>query len=111
MRVFATEIGFQQNIALKEFEVYGQPVTALSQAQRAAILPMRIAVSKTLLTLRNPQPGLMKIAVWNAQGRMLWSHEQNVTSATPVLTSSICKKKYEDFPRRFFSLKGCNAWK
>jgi beta-glucosidase len=92
VRVFAKEIGFQQNIALKEFEVYGQPVTALSQAQRAAVLPMHIAVSKTLLTLRNPQPGPMKLAVWNAQGRMLWSHEQNVTSATPVLTFDLQKE-------------------
>jgi beta-glucosidase len=92
VRVFAKEIGYQQNIALKEFEVFGQQAAALSPVQRSALWPLRVTVSKTMVTLRNPQPGPMKITVWNAQGRMLWSHEQQVSSATPVLAFDLQKE-------------------
>jgi beta-glucosidase len=92
VRVFAKEIGYQQYIALKEFQVYGQSVAVLSPAQRSSLMPLRIAVSKTVITLRNPQPGPMKITVWSAQGRMLWSHAQNVSSATPILAFDLQKE-------------------
>ena len=92
VRVFAKEITFQQNIALKEFEVFGQQAAAISPAQRSALWPLRVTVSKTVVTLRNPQPGPMKITVWNAQGRMLWAHTQQVSSATPVLAFDLQKE-------------------
>jgi beta-glucosidase len=92
VRVFAKEITYQQNIALKEFEVYGQAVAALSPVQLAGLRPLQISVMKTLVTLRHLQPGSMKITVWNAQGRILWSHVQQVSVATPVLTFDLQKE-------------------
>jgi beta-glucosidase len=92
IRVFAKEIDYQQKIALKEFEVYGQPVSVLSPAQRAAICPLRIALSKTMVILRNLQPGPLKITVWNAQGRMLWSHAQLESSTSGVIAFDLQKE-------------------
>jgi len=92
IRVFAKEIVYQQTIALKEFEVYGQLVAVLSPLQRAAMWPLHIVVNKTMVMVRNPQPGPMKITVWNAQGRMLWSHSQQVPSATQNLSFDLQKE-------------------
>jgi beta-glucosidase len=92
VRVFAKEIGYKQSIALKEFEVYGRQVAALSPVQRAALMPLRIAVAKTTLILRNLHEGPVKITVWNAQGRALWAHAQQVPASSPVLAYDLQKE-------------------
>ena len=104
IRMFAKEIGYQQNIALKECAVYGQPAAGISPVQRAALLPLRVAVLKTVVTLRNPQPGPMKITVWNVQGKTLWSHAQIVSPGTTALAFDL-QKEIRGFPSSLVFIK------
>jgi hypothetical protein len=79
-------------IAGQTYQIKQGIVSVLTPGQRTAMLPLNIAVSKTVVMLRNPQPGPMKITVWNAQGKMLWSHAQQVSAATPVFTFDLQKE-------------------